>query len=119
MTEAAIRLTDRLRSAVEGRDAAALMQLYADDAVMTVVDRNNPPSKPLVLTGKAAIAAHLSDICGRPMTHRVENAVEQNGRIAFTQACQHQDGWRVLCATVAELDGGRIARQTNVQAWDG
>ena len=35
-----------LRRTVEGRDAEALAAMYADNAVMLVIDRDNPPSNP-------------------------------------------------------------------------
>jgi hypothetical protein len=39
-------------------------------------------------------------------------------RLAFTQACAYPDGTRVFCSAMIELEQGKIARQTNVQAWD-
>jgi hypothetical protein len=38
-------ITD-LKRAIEGRDGAALAGFYASDAVLRIIDRNNPPSKP-------------------------------------------------------------------------
>ena len=109
---------DSLRSAIEGRDAAALIALYADDAVMRIIDRDNPPSRPRELKGRAAIGAFSDDVCSRAMTHRVEAGVGDGQRIAFTQACAYPDGTRVFCSAMIELAGGKITRQTNVQAWD-
>jgi hypothetical protein len=37
---------------------------------------------------------------------------------AYTQACRYADGTNVLCATILELDGGVISRQTAVEVWD-
>ena len=54
-----------LKRAVEGRDADALAAMYADDAVMLVIDHDNPPSNPRRLAGKAAISSYFSDVCGR------------------------------------------------------
>ena len=65
----------RLKRAIESRKAAALAGLYADDAVVRVIDRDNPPSKPRNLEGKSAISAYFNDVCGREMTHKVENGV--------------------------------------------
>jgi hypothetical protein len=36
----------RLKRAIEGRNARALAALYDEDAVVQVIDRDNPPSKP-------------------------------------------------------------------------
>ncbi len=107
-----------LRRAIESRDGQTLTNFYADDAVLRVIDQNNPPSHPLEVTGRDAIAAYYADLCGRAMTHRVETAVAVSDRLAFTQACTYPEGGRVVCAAMLELRDGRIARHLAVQAWD-
>ena len=109
----------RLKRAIEGRNARALAALYGEDAVVQVIDRDNPPSKPRNLEGKSAIASYFEDVCGRDMTHKVENGVAVGNRLAFTQSCAYPDGTKVFCSAMVELKGGKIARQTVVQAWDG
>lgn len=109
---------DAIRRGVEGRDAELLAGLYTSDARLEIVDQNNPPSRPLLVSGAEAIGAYYRDICGRNMEHRLENVVDAGDRIAFTQSCRYPDGTRVLCATVLEVRDGRIANQTVVQAWD-
>lgn len=109
---------DALRRGMEGRDAALLADLYANDAELRVVDKTHPPSAPLELRGRAAIAKMLNDVCSREMTHRIEQTVVGADRLAFTEACAYPDGVRVLCSSVVELRDGTIARQVNVQAWD-
>jgi len=52
------------------------------------------------------------------MTHRVDAAVAQGDRLAFTQTCTYPEGRRVVCAAMLELSGGRIERHLAVQAWD-
>ena len=108
-----------LKRAVEGRNADALAGLYADDALMQVIDRNNPPSNPRKLEGKAAISAYFSDVCGRDMTHKIESGIAAGNRLAFTQSCAYPDGTKVFCSAMVDLKSGKIARQTVVQAWDG
>ena len=110
---------DTLKTAIEGRDAAGLRSLYADDAVMRIIDRDNPPSRPRELKGRAAIGAFYNDVCSRAMTHTVEAGVCDGRRLAFTQACAYPDGTRVFCSAMIEIADGKIARQTNLQAWDG
>jgi hypothetical protein len=110
---------DDLKSAIESRNAAGLIALYADDAVMRIIDRDNPPSRPRELNGRSAIAAFYDDVCSRAMTHKVENGVSDGRRLAFTQACAYPDGTRVFCSAMIEMAGGKITRQTNLQAWDG
>jgi hypothetical protein len=108
-----------LKRAVEGRKAEALAAMYSDDAVMHVIDRDNPPSKPRKLEGKQQISAYHADVCGRDMTHKIESGVATGNRLAFTQSCAYPDGGKVFCSAMIELKGGKIARQTVVQAWDG
>jgi ketosteroid isomerase-like protein len=108
-----------LKRAIEGRKAPAIADFYSDDAIVQVIDRDNPPSKPRELKGKSAIAAYFEDVCGRDMTHKVENGVAAGARLAFTQSCEYADGTKVFCSTAIELKRGKIARQIVVQAWDG
>ena len=91
---------------------------YADNAEMTIIDRDHPPSKPQRFVGAAAINAYFDDVCGRTMTHRVECGCVGANRLAFTQACAYPDGTRVFCSAMAELSAGKIVNQTIVQAWD-
>jgi ketosteroid isomerase-like protein len=107
-----------LKRAIEGRDGTALANLYAPDAVVRIIDRDNPPSRPRELKGKAAIASFYEDVCGRNMSHQLENGISDGDRIAFTQSCAYPDGTKVFCSAMIELEDGKIARQTIVQAWD-
>jgi ketosteroid isomerase-like protein len=107
-----------LKRAIETRDGRALTNFYADDAVLQIVDRNNPPSKPREVKGKMAIGTFWDDICSRAMTHKVETSLADGNQLAFSQACAYPDGMKVLCMALCELKGGKIARQTVVQAWD-
>ena len=65
----------RLKRAIEGRNAHALAALYGEDAVVQVIDRDNPPSKPRNLEGRSAISAYFDDVYGRDMTHKIESGV--------------------------------------------
>lgn len=107
-----------IKKAIEGRDGKMLASFYADDAVVCVIDRNNPPSKPREIRGRQAIATFWDDICSRAMTHKVDATIAQGDHLAFTQACAYPDGTRVFCAAILDLFEGRITRQTVVQAWD-
>lgn len=107
-----------LKSAIEGRNGSALASFYAPDAVLRIMDRNNPPSRPREIHGRAAIAAFWDDICSRAMTHAVDTTLADDGRMAFTQACSYPDGTRVFCISVMETREGQISQQTIVQTWD-
>ncbi len=107
-----------LRHAIEESDFEALTGLYADDAELRMVNKNCPPSMSSLLRGKAAIADLLHDICGREMTHHVEDEVIGEDRVAFNEVCEYPDGVKVLGATTMDLRDGKIVRQLNVEVWD-
>ena len=107
-----------IRQAIENRDGRMLSGFYADDALVRVIDRNNPPSRPRDIRGRAAITTFWDDICSRAMTHKVDTTVSEGDRMVFTQDCTYPDGTRVFCIAALELRDGLIARQTVVQAWD-
>ena len=107
-----------IKRAIEGRDGRMLARFYADDAVVRVIDRNNPPSRPREVRGKSAITTFWDDICSRAMTHEVNFSVAEGDRLAFSQACSYPDGAKVFCLAMVEVRGGKIAHQTVVQAWD-
>ena len=104
--------------AIEERDGKALASFYADDAVLRIVDQNNPPSRPQEFRGHDAVAAYFDDVCGRAMTHRTDGGIAEGDRLAFTQTCTYPDGKQVFCSATLQLVDGKIARQTAVQAWD-
>lgn len=107
-----------IKRAIEGRDGRMLSSFYADDAVLRVIDRNNPPSRPREIKGKSAITGFWDDICSRAMSHDVSFSVADDHRLAFSQVCAYPDGAKVFCLAMVELKSGKIAHQTMVQAWD-
>ncbi len=107
-----------IKRAIEDRDGRMLASFYADDAILCVIDRNNPPSRPRDVRGKSAITTFWDDICSRAMTHEVNFSVAEGDRLAFSQACAYPDGAKVFCLAMLELKDGKIAHQTVVQAWD-
>ena len=109
---------EALRHGIEQLDAELLINLYADDAELRIVNRYTTPSSPRELHGKEQITEYLRDVCGRAMTHRIEREVVGEDRVAFNEACEYPDGTRVLAATTLELQDGKIVQQVNVEAWD-
>jgi ketosteroid isomerase-like protein len=107
-----------LARAIEERDAAAQLAHYDEDAEVRLVDRLNPPGRPRVLRGRDQIRGWIEDMCGRDMTHRVEQQLVDGDRAAFAEAWSYPDGANVMCAAFVEVRDGRIARMTGVQAWD-
>jgi hypothetical protein len=107
-----------LHSAIESCDVDSMLNLYSNNAELRVIDRDHPPSRPLELHGKQAIAGYLRDVYGREMTHRVIDEVVGRNNLSFSEDCQYPDGTRVFGNITLELDGGMIVRETEVQAWD-
>ncbi len=108
-----------LKTAAESRDAETLVALYADDAVIRVMNKATPPGAPRELRGKSAIAEYLRDVYARDMTHAIQHEVTGNGRLSYVEACEYPDGTNVVSASVAELDDhGKIQSQTVVETWD-
>jgi hypothetical protein len=107
-----------LRTAIEGRDAGSLLGFYHSDAVLRIIDRDHPPSRPTELIGHTAIGGYFADTCGRDMTHLVEDAVTDGERLMFSQTCQYPTGERVACQATLHLKNGAIARQTMLVVWD-
>jgi hypothetical protein len=110
--------TAALRRSVEGRDAAALVELYAGDATVEIADAAHGPSDPLRLEGRDAIGAQLRDVYARDMQHRVELVSATDDTLAYTVRCEYPDGILVRCVSIAELRDGQIAREIMAQAWD-
>jgi hypothetical protein len=107
-----------IKQAIESRDGGLLTSLYAEKATLRIIDRNNPPSRPREIKGRAAIGTFWDDICSRAMTHEVAFSAAEDDRLAFSQACTYPDGAKVFCLAMIELKGGEIEHQTVVQAWD-
>ncbi len=107
-----------LKRAIEGNDVETLIGLYADDALLRIVDSTHPPSHPLELQGKSQISEFFRDVCSREMTHHVDQGLENDGHLAFTEECQYPSGQKVLSSAMADVSDGRITREVIVQAWD-
>lgn len=107
-----------LRGAVETRDAATLTSYFDDQAVLTIIDSINTPSKPRTITGKREIGAFLDDVCSRDMTHTIDSGIVNGKSLAYVERCQYADGTRVVASNTAEFGPNGIVRQTIVQAWD-
>jgi len=109
---------DRFARAAEERDAATQLSMYGPDAVVTIANKISQPGSPRVLRTREEIEAWLADVYSRDMSHAVKHRVVDETGAAYTQTCRYPDGTNVLCATVIELDGGAISRQTVLEVWD-
>ena len=110
--------TQQLTRALEQSQAEVLCNLYAEDAKMRIVDRDRPPSAPLVIEGKDKISEFWRDVCSRDMSHKVDHLVAGDGRVALVEECLYPDGCRVMSAMTLKLRDGRIVDHLTVQAWD-
>ena len=77
-----------LTAAIISRDAQGVVAWYTDDAVVTVVNRDHPPSLPARFEGKSAVTTYFTEICGRHLEHEVHDLVQTPSGIAFTQDCR-------------------------------
>ena len=118
MTELALDPMAFVHALIE-RDADGLASLYADDAVVTMHDKDHPPGAPLVLEGREAIHAWYRDVCARNVEHTVPTIIDSAHGFAFVEQCRYPDGGGVACVSVATVHEGRIVTQTSSQTWDG
>ena len=118
MTELALDAMAFVHALIE-RDADALTALYADDAVVTMHDKDHPPGAPLVLSGREAIHAWYRDVCARNVEHTVPTIIDSASGFAFEEHCSYPSGEGVVCLAVATVENGLVTRLTASQTWDG
>ena len=112
------RLASAYARAIEGRDARLLASLYHPDCEHVLINRNSPPSRPVVLRGKAAVAAMWEEDCARDMAHRVESIITSGDRVAWHLTCLYPDGTRVAAMGCAQVVDGLIRQETTIECWD-
>ncbi len=116
-TTGTMELVDSLRRGIEGRDAALLTSLYADDAQILRINRDHPAGAPQSVLGKEAIAEVYRDVFSRELTHHIKQQVVDGDRIALTEECTYPDGTRVLSMVMIESHDGQIVRETDMEEW--
>jgi len=109
---------ETLKRAIIGRDAELAGSVYADDVELVIINRNYPPSQPLIRRGQAAALELWRDICGKEMTHTIPATVVGDNCFAIRESCMYADGGRVVGHVIAELRDGRIVRHFSVDCWD-
>jgi hypothetical protein len=108
-----------LRYAIERCDPDLLIDFYADDARLSIVNADAPYTLPFELRGRGEIAKYLRATFGQEASHRVErDAAVGEDRVTFREACEYSDGGRVWIETTLELRDGKIVRQVDVVAND-
>ncbi len=110
---------DTLKRGHRQRDPDLLLDLYADDAELVVIDAEHPPSHPLVLEGRERIGVFLRDLCRDEIVLEVGDEVVGEDRVALHVAFWYPDGTQALSSEVLDLDAdGLILRETIVSAAD-
>lgn len=112
------QVADAIRRSIESRDGETLSALYAEGCDHTVVNRNAPPSRPLMVRGHDAIRAMWMEACARDMTHKVETQIAEDRQIATRITCRYPDGTKVACIHLVEVADGRIQRSYELDCWD-
>lgn len=112
------QISSMLHEGLERCDVNKMMALYDDNAELSIIDHNHPPSSPRVLSGKQAISEYFKDVLSHPLSHHVEGVVMANSHMAFTDSCEYPDGSRVYTSSMATLKDGKIVKEVDVQAWD-
>ena len=102
---------ESLRRAIERGDPDAMLEFYADDAGVRVL---NDGAVSFEVEGKVEVAKYLRAIHARPAIHRVENEVVVEGRAHFEESCEYPDGARTVVATTLEVREGEISRQVDL-----
>lgn len=106
------------RRAMDERDPEMLTGLFRDDAECILIDKDHPPSNPLEKRGREEIRELNEYLLGPGKSHRVEKLLVTEDAAGFADACRYDDGTRVYCTGVMDLEDGKISRQVCVQAWD-
>jgi hypothetical protein len=110
---------ETLRLGIERRDPDLLLDLYAEDASLSIVNADAPHASPFELSGKGEIAKHLRATFGQEASHRIErDAAVGEDRVTFREACEYADGGQVVVETTLEVRDGKIVRQVDVVASD-
>jgi hypothetical protein len=109
---------EALRRAYEEWDVDALLVLYADEAELIQIDRDNPPSAPRVRHGKEVFRGMFEHCVAAGVRASVENAVAGEDRAAATVTCEFPGGRKVVANGIFELEDGRIVRELDVLSGD-
>jgi ketosteroid isomerase-like protein len=109
---------EAFRAALERVDIDAVVDLYADDAVLTSYSERDRPSSAQQIRDKAAIAERWREVEKRKLSESITDEVIGDNRFAATITCTYPTGEKVVGLHIFELRDGKIARETSVEAWD-
>ena len=111
---------EALRLAFERCDPDLVLDFYAEDAELSIVNAEAPQAHPFELRGKAEIVKHLRATFGQGASHFVEReeVVGKEDVVTFWEMCEYQDGSRFVVQTTLEVRSGKIVRRVDVAARD-
>ena len=121
------RLVDQIRSALAKNDIEALIELYAEDAVLEEVSSLSPPGHPAVVKGREAIRERLEkDLLHDPVSGwkrslkstDVVDEVETEDQLAFTEVRTYEAGDKVMAQHTIHKKEGQIGHDRVIIAWD-
>jgi hypothetical protein len=94
------------------------VSFYSDDAEWVEYRHFSPPRFPNRMVGRQRISEFLHEICEADLGITLADEVIGEDRIAFSVDCAFPDGRHILEHVIANVEGGRIDRQVDVEAWD-
>jgi hypothetical protein len=104
--------------AIESQNTDAQLAAYAVNADLTVIDPDNPPSSPHVMSGTEAIATWLRGSCAANTVQRTARMIDGGGQIAYTVEQLNRDGTHEIATSTADISNGLITAQQTVLVWD-
>ena len=105
-----------LQEAIEQNDVSSLGSLYADNAVLRIIDRNHPSGAPLELHGKTDIADYINHISSLYLTtHVVDDVIGENCLAFYREVCVSGSA-PVISTAIADLHNRKTVCQANVEA---
>lgn len=107
-----------LRRGFEEWDIEGLLALLDDDVEQIQVDRDNPPSQPLVRRGKDVYRGMFEHCAAAGVKATVERGLAGPGRASATVTCEFPGGRKVVANSTYELRNGLIVREHTVACGD-
>ena len=99
-------------------DVAGLLDLYDEAVELVQIDRDHPPSEPLVRTGRRTLAGMLEHCANAGVRATVDHAIAGGDRAAARVTCAFPGGRTVIANPIMEIRDGRIVREHDVVVGD-
>ncbi len=106
------------KRAFEEQDVDVWLGFYADDAEWTEYRHNAPPRTPHRMAGRAQIGDFLRRVKASNVKLSIGDEVIGDGRFAFRVTAVLGSDRRIIENVIVHVEGGKITRQTDVEAWD-